>query len=158
MIDYLPHPNRLGAWKTHSKVPKQGNRKLIKFSIQVQHSIHVQQSNYLYRGVTLTGLSRTMNKRSNPYVDDEAEDTSTEEETSDGEDPDNDIGGAAAPPPKRQRLPAAEPVPRFTLHARQLFLTYPQCDLSKEDAFSQLVDILGEPKEWIIAQEKHLCK
>jgi len=101
-----------------------------------------------------------MNKRArNIFVDDEAEDSSTEEETSGRDDSDTEDGsGATATPPKRARVEPAEPVARFTLHARQLFLTYPQCDLSKEDAFSLLVDILGEPKEWIIAQEKHLCK
>lgn len=43
----------------------------------------------------------------------------------------------------------------FSLHAKTLFLTYPQCDLSPEEGKSLLVEITGEPLEYIVAQEDH---
>lgn len=48
-------------------------------------------------------------------------------------------------------------MPQFTLRARQFFLTYPQCDVSKDVALASLLHLLSAPLvEWIvIAKEKH---
>lgn len=59
--------------------------------------------------------------------------------------------------------PSEEPGPsvpvakakKFDLQSRQLFLTYPQCDIGKEDALLQLSSKLGDPAEYIVAQEEH---
>lgn len=51
-------------------------------------------------------------------------------------------------PPKKRSV-------SFSLHAKTLFLTYPQCDLSPEEGKSLLVEITGEPLEYIVAQEDH---
>lgn len=58
----------------------------------------------------------------------------------------SDDGVASVPPKKRAK---------FDLQSRQLFLTYPQCNLEKEDALLQLSEKLGDPAEYIIAQEEH---
>lgn len=45
----------------------------------------------------------------------------------------------------------------YRLSSKQLFLTYPQCTLLKEEAFNILFEILKEqePTKWIMAHEKH---
>lgn len=50
-------------------------------------------------------------------------------------------------------LPACDPV-KFRLNARQLFLTYPKCDIPPEEALSLLQDRIPI-KDYIIAQETH---
>lgn len=57
---------------------------------------------------------------------------------------------APEPPQKRQRVKDT-----FDLQSRQLFLTYPQCEVTKEDALLQLSEKVGTPEEYLIAQEKH---
>lgn len=96
-----------------------------------------------------------MNKRKNPYIDDEASCDSDRMDT-DGEDEstEEDEAGPINPPPKKK--PAKEGGGKFRLHAKNLFLTYPKCDLDKEDAYQQLENKLGKPEEYIIAREKHL--
>jgi len=71
--------------------------------------------------------NNNMNKRKNPYVDDEAEEDSEEleESTEEGEDSSDDEEGTSdGSVMKRQRV--EPPKPGFKLHARQLFLTYPK--------------------------------
>lgn len=46
----------------------------------------------------------------------------------------------------------------FRLQALRLFLTYPQCSLSPEEGFEELKKILGDPEEYIVAQEDHKVK
>lgn len=58
-------------------------------------------------------------------------------------------------PVKKRGKASATGDDRFRLSGKQLFLTYPQCDITKEDAFLQLSEKLGDPEEYIIAQEKH---
>lgn len=45
-------------------------------------------------------------------------------------------------------------MPRFRIHSKQLFLTYPQCPISKEDALEQLKNICPV-KDYVIASEMH---
>lgn len=52
--------------------------------------------------------------------------------------------------------PGSEPPSRrFRLRTTQLFLTYPQCSLTPEEALTMLRDRLPNLSEWIIATEKH---
>jgi len=114
-----------------------------------------------------------MNKRD--YEDDEAScsDMETDSETTLGESMDDFINDEPGPietekgkekekekeiplPPKKRKRVDEEPKEKpkkFNLHARQLFLTYPQCPITREDAYGQLVDKIGTPTEYIVAQE-----
>lgn len=47
------------------------------------------------------------------------------------------------------------PKKRFRLNAKTLFLTYPKCPIEPAIAKEELVEKLGEPEEFIVAQEKH---
>lgn len=58
-------------------------------------------------------------------------------------------------PAKKRGKATATGDSRFRLSGKQLFLTYPQCEIAKEDAFLQLTEKLGDPEEYLIAQEKH---
>lgn len=69
-----------------------------------------------------------------------------EEDGSDKRKREAQAGEKELPPKKRAN---------FNLHTRQLFLTYPQCDISKEDALLQLSEKVGNPDEYLIAQEEH---
>lgn len=45
---------------------------------------------------------------------------------------------------------------RFDFHAKRVFLTYPRCDLEKEEALRLLVGVLGDREfHYIIGREKH---
>lgn len=46
-------------------------------------------------------------------------------------------------------------VGRYQLRTKRLFLTYPQCTLSKQDALTLLSQKLPSIKEYVIAQERH---
>lgn len=63
-----------------------------------------------------------------------------------GKEKTGDEGASSVPPKKRAK---------FELQSRQLFLTYPQCNIEKEDALLQLSEKLGDPAEYIVAQEEH---
>lgn len=56
---------------------------------------------------------------------------------------------ALAPPKKRTK---------FNIHSRQLFCTYSNCPIEKEDALLQLSSKLGDPAEYLIAEEEHKVK
>lgn len=49
-------------------------------------------------------------------------------------------------------------VKEFRLQALRLFLTYPQCPLSPEEGWEELHKIVGDPEEYLVAQEDHKVK
>lgn len=61
--------------------------------------------------------------------------------------PEPEKGAEEVAPPKKQ--------PKWNLHSRQLFCTYSKCPVTKEDALLQLTAKLGEPQEYLIAEEEH---
>lgn len=69
----------------------------------------------------------------------------------DEEEESEDTLGESAPeeevPPKKRS--------GFRLQSKQLFLTYPKCDLPPEDVLTQLKPKLGEISDYIVAQEEH---
>lgn len=57
-----------------------------------------------------------------------------------------------ASPPKK----AKQSGDGFRLNSKQLFLTYPQCPMGKEEALLQVEAKLGiDPVEYLVAEEKH---
>lgn len=88
------------------------------------------------------------------FIDDEAQEKGKEKLTySEEEEEEEETLGESAveegcelPPKKRSG---------FRLQSKQLFLTYPKCDLPPEDVLAQLKTKLGEISDYIVAQETH---
>lgn len=57
--------------------------------------------------------------------------------------------------PEKESEALAPPPKKFRLNSGQLWLTYPKCPISKEDALLQISAKVGDPKEYIIAEESH---
>lgn len=70
--------------------------------------------------------------------------------------PDGDEGPEEVPPPPKKRC--VKKPKSFRLNAKQLFLTYPQCPIPKEDALNLVSEVAGDPEEYIVAQENHQVK
>lgn len=58
-------------------------------------------------------------------------------------------------PEKGGEAPPAPPQKKFRLNSGQLFLTYPKCPITKEDALLQITNKVGEAKEYLVAEEEH---
>jgi len=59
---------------------------------------------------------------------------------------------AQQPPPKKQKIQG-----KWTLDAKNLYLTYPQCHTKKEEVLQNVIKKFGEELKWIvICEEEHL--
>ena len=60
--------------------------------------------------------------------------------------------------PATPLLPAAQLTvpdnPRFRMNAKSFLLTYPHCDLPKEELYAFLLTF-GQPVKWVICREQH---
>lgn len=57
--------------------------------------------------------------------------------------------------PQPTSSPSCEPPRRFRLRTTQLFLTYPTCSLTPQDALTLLKNKIPNLTEWIVATENH---
>lgn len=104
---------------------------------------------------------KTMNKRD--YEDVEAEvsgdDTlgsSDDEYCSETDKGKEKVPDKTLPPKKRQRVEQPKKKKgKFRLAAKNLALTYSDCPATRQECYDQLVEKLGEPVEYAVAQEHH---
>lgn len=99
-----------------------------------------------------------MNKRKFEELEAECTDTDStetdEEDEQQTETDPRDKGKEKEPDPTELKN-RKKPKKPFRINARQLALTYPKCPLPRETVFDQLLQKLGDPTEYLIAQETH---